>query len=156
MILIFILLNLFIPYPGSTSGTAEVIKLQDLSKISAKSESGIKVINFWATWCGPCVKELPALEAINTAGTAEVIFVSLDFVKDLSKVNSMIEKKNIQSKVYLLNETNYDILIPTISPDWSGAIPATLLIDSKGRKHFYEKPFTQQELEELIRFYTPK
>ncbi len=156
MILILVLLNLFSPDRIAVSGTAEVIKLQDLSKISAKSETGIKVINFWATWCGPCVKELPALEAINTSGKAEVIFVSLDFVKDLSKVNSMIEKKNIQSKVYLLNETNYDILIPTVSPDWSGAIPATLLIDSKGGKHFYEKPFTQQELEELIRFYTPK
>lgn len=148
-------LLLFISAP-EVPKAVQIIKLDALDEVTAKGDSPIKIINFWASWCGPCVKEMPYLEALNKSGKAEVIFVCLDFIKDLPKVNSLIEKKGIDSKVYLLDETDYDKLIPTVDPSWSGAIPATILVDARGKRHFYEKSFSEQELNDLIKIYTPK
>ena len=108
------------------------------------------VINFWATWCAPCVKELPAFEKLNkeyAAKNVEVILVSLDFPKQVEKrLLPFINKKNLQSKVILLDDVNEDAWIKEIDSAWSGAIPATLIYSSKGRK-FYEQSFDYELLE---------
>ena len=90
----------------------------------------IMVYNFWATWCKPCVEELPFFQAIPNEVDGipvEVVFVSLDFASQLdSRVIPFVEKRNMQQEVILLNAGNPNIWIDKIDSSWSGAIPATL------------------------------
>lgn len=130
----------------------EVIKYADLVRIISAESNNNKVINFWATWCRPCVKELPQFlslyEKYNTQNL-ELTLISFDFVEDLeTKLKPFVEKRNIKAKVYLLDETDYNSFIDKIDPSWSGAIPATLLI-AKGnnKRKFVEKAFAENELE---------
>lgn len=105
------------------------------------------VINFWATWCIPCVKELPYFEQLNTKyqdNKVKVVLVSLDFTK--KQVIAFSEKKSLQSKIVLLSDSKTNSWIDKVDPSWSGAIPITLFI--KGNKRmFYEKDY--HNLEEL-------
>lgn len=127
-----------------------------LDKIIDTPSDQVKVINFWASWCGPCIKEMPYFDALSEDNKANVIFVSLDFPQDIAKAERMIAKKEISSPSYLLDEKDYDAYIPKIDDSWSGAIPATLFITPKGKKYFYEHAFEQNELEEVVQNLTSK
>lgn len=138
----------------SVAANAQEIKLisvESLDNMIAEKGDQVKVYNFWASWCGPCIKEMPYFEEINTANTAEVVFISLDFPEDISKAQKLVDKKSIKSETYLLNSTNYDEYIPKISEAWSGAIPATLFVSPSGKKYFYEKAFEKSELEQVVK-----
>jgi thiol-disulfide isomerase/thioredoxin len=112
------------------------------------------IINFWATWCAPCVKELPYFEEITQqyrGQTVEVILVSLDFPRQYeSKLKPFIQDKNLQSEVIALNDTDMNTWIPQVDQNWSGAIPATLIYN-KNQRQFFEKSFSQQELQTLLK-----
>lgn len=115
-----------------------------------KKNDSIYIINFWATWCKPCIKELPAFEklAVDYADEkVKVLLVSLDFPDKLdSQVVPFIKKNNIKSEVVLLDDADANNWIPKVSPKWSGAIPATIIYKNETRK-FYEQSFTFEELE---------
>jgi thiol-disulfide isomerase/thioredoxin len=133
----------------------EVIKYPQLDAIINAKEDGIKVINFWATWCKPCVEEIGYFEAANNQfgdKGVSVVLVSFDFGKDVEKkVQKFIHKNDLHSRVLLLDETDYNSFIDKVSPSWSGAIPATLILNSRtGKKQFYEKTFEEGELSEVI------
>ena len=89
------------------------------------------VVNFWATWCKPCVEELPAFDSLSAelrGSHVKIILVSLDFKEDLQKkVNPFLYKHHIKSDCVLLDEVNGNNFIDKISPEWSGTIPATLM-----------------------------
>ncbi|MBV6647666.1 MAG: TlpA family protein disulfide reductase, partial [Cyclobacteriaceae bacterium] len=89
---------------------------------------------------------LPHFEKANQKEDVQVYLVSLDFVQDLDRVEKFSSKKKLKSKIYLLNEKDYDSYMSKISESWSGAIPATLMIDQDGNRHFYEKAFAENEL----------
>jgi thiol-disulfide isomerase/thioredoxin len=122
----------------------------ELKPLLERNDGKTYVVNFWATWCAPCVKELPAFEKLNeeyAAKNVEVILVSLDFPKQVDKrLIPFINKNNLQSKVVLLNDVNEDVWIKAIDTTWSGAIPATLIYNTKGR-NFYEQSFDYEMLE---------
>ncbi|MEP2025127.1 MAG: TlpA disulfide reductase family protein [Reichenbachiella sp.] len=132
----------------------EVIKYPDLAKLISSQSDKNKVINFWATWCRPCIKELPQfLELYNKYNdeNLELSLISFDFVEDLeNKLKPFVAKKNIEAKVYLLDETDYNAFIDKVDPSWSGAIPATLMV-AKGnsKRKFIEKEFAEDELEKV-------
>jgi len=111
------------------------------------------VVNFWATWCVPCVKELPHFEKLNQqykGKKVKVLLVSLDMAKMVeSKLLPFIKKKNLKSDVVLLRDPDSNNWIPKIDKSWSGAIPATLIYNKKVRK-FYEKSFEYDELEKAV------
>ena len=129
----------------------ETIKFEDLEELMSQRNDEYLVVNFWATWCKPCIQELPEFEKLNESGKAKVYLVSLDFVEDLEKVQRFVEKKGLTSDILLLDDMNYDSFIPKVSEEWTGAIPATLMIDSKEMKTaFYEKQFHEGELSEVF------
>jgi len=111
------------------------------------------VVNFWATWCVPCVEELPNFEKINAKykeNKVKVILVSLDMAKMVeTKLLPFINQKQIKSEVLLLRDPDADSWIPKVDSTWSGAIPATLIYNKDMRK-FYERSFTYDELEKEI------
>ncbi len=112
------------------------------------------VFNFWATWCKPCIKELPAFEAINenyTDAKVKVVLVSLDFPENLnSHVVPFMEKRGLKSEVILLDDSDHNTWIPKVSEEWSGAIPATIVV-SRDRSKFYERSFNYAELETEVK-----
>lgn len=119
-----------------------------------KNDDKTYVVNFWATWCAPCVKELPYFEKIREdykKQNVQVILVSLDFPsKKESNLVPYVKKKSIQSKVLHFDDTNEQFWIGDIAESWSGAIPATLIYN-RDKRQFYEQPFTQEELENEVK-----
>lgn len=118
--------------------------------LEAKDDSKTYVVNFWATWCAPCVKELPYFEELNanySAKDVEVILISLDFPKQIdSKLKPFLKKKGLTSEVVVLDDVDSNTWIPKVNENWSGAIPATLIYN-KNKTAFYERSFDYQELE---------
>jgi len=104
------------------------------SRINAKNDTTY-IVSFWATWCGPCVQELPSFEKINDEfgkKKVKVILVSMDFASEYdSKLVPFLEKKNLSSEVLWLNESRPNEFIDKINPKWQGSIPATMIISSK-------------------------
>jgi thiol-disulfide isomerase/thioredoxin len=132
--------------------TVSIIGLDQLEARLANGADTSFIVNFWATWCGPCVKELPYFEQVEngSAGTnRKVLLVSLDFAEQLdSKVIPFIIDRGLKSEVVLMDEAKPNKWIPRVSTDWSGAIPATLFVNTeKKTRHFYEGSFKEGELE---------
>ena len=124
----------------------------NLENAILKKENTIYVVNFWATWCGPCVKELPHFEQLNTENKkVKVVLISLDFKNQFeSKLLPFLKKKNIKSEVVLLTDKDYNTWLPMVDKDWSGSIPATLIIKN-GKKYFTERLFSNyDELKEYL------
>ena len=133
----------------------EVYNFNQLESFLSSNTDKTLVVNFWATWCKPCIKELPYFEALQTKykDDVRVVLVSLDFSDKLeSQLIPFVNENALQSQVVLLDDPYENEWIPKVDSTWSGAIPATLIL--KGDKRlFYEKSFTQEELEdEILKF----
>ncbi|MEQ9468876.1 MAG: TlpA disulfide reductase family protein [Ekhidna sp.] len=132
----------------------EVVKFADLQKKMLNTEASLTVFNFWATWCGPCIKELPHFDALESENSdIKVYLVSIDFQSELEKVKSFVAKKSLNSDVLFLDEKDPDDYMGKVSPEWTGAIPATLFVTDLGKTYFHEKAFTKEELELTIKKY---
>lgn len=118
----------------------------DLEKAVLNDQNTTYLVNFWATWCAPCVKELPHFEQLNSENKkVKVVLVSLDFKNQYeAKLLPFLKKKEVKSEVVLLTDKDYNSWLPTVDKDWSGSIPATLIIKN-GKKVFVEKMFSSYE-----------
>lgn len=112
--------------------SVDVIKLRQLLPMLSGDEDSVYVVNFWATWCKPCVEELPyfAAAADSLAGQkVQFVMVSLDFVKNLNRdVIPFLEKHHLPGRVVLLDETKYNDWLAKIHPNWGGTIPITTIV----------------------------
>jgi len=138
---------------GQVGQDVQVWTFDELDSFISRPGPKLKVVNFWATWCAPCIKELPLFESVRAGhkNRVEVLLVSLDFAdqKD-KKVIPFITRMNIESKVIILGIEEYNIWIGEIDNTWSGAIPATLMVLPGGEKKFYEKQFEGSQLNDLL------
>ena len=132
------------------------IQFEDLQSYFHKSNDTLYVINFWATWCKPCVKELPYFERIHdnfSNRKVAVLLVSLDFSSNLNaKVRPFVKERNFKSQVMFLHQPRGHEWMNKVSDKWSGAIPATYFIKNNGSQSaFYEKAFDNyRELYNII------
>ncbi len=134
----------------------EIYDFNGFKKYLNQKDDKVYIVNFWATWCGPCVKELPYFERINKEygnKNVEVILVSLDFPHLYeSKLKPFILEHHIKSKVIALDDVDMNTWIPLVNPDWSGSIPATIIYKNDTSK-FFEQSFTYEILEnETLKF----
>ena len=139
----FLVLFLFFGFFASAQKPA-VYKINDLLKRIHNNSDTIYVVNFWATWCKPCVAELPDFESFNRQNKpalVKIILVSMDFKEDLDKkLVPFLEKNKYSSEVILLDEVNGNDFIDKINKKWGGAIPATYFTTkNKKKEELFEK-----------------
>lgn len=137
----------------SNAEQLEVYDFDGIEQYLKQSDDKVYVVNFWATWCAPCVKELPYFEQIQQdfKENVEVVLISLDFPSQYeSKLIPFLEKKQLTSKVIVLDDVDMNSWIPKINSEWDGAIPVTLIYN-KDQRQFYPQSFTYDELSSEVR-----
>ena len=129
----------------------QLLTFEQLAPRLTTQSDTVFVVNFWATWCAPCVAELPYFEQLglqNKDKKIKILLVSLDnkaYVE--SKVIPFIKKKKILSEVVVLSEKDPNKWVDKVDSTWTGSIPATLIFD-KSKRLFYEQQFASfKELE---------
>lgn len=150
-ILWFVWIGLIDAYSQSAHKFMGVIQFSEMEDLLASTEHDTLLINFWATWCAPCIEELPRMDSFATSHPEiKVVLVSLDFENQLeSKLIPFIKSRGLTQDVYLLADPDANTWIPKVSEMWSGAIPASLVLSS-GERFFYEGLFTT--IEEIENF----
>jgi thiol-disulfide isomerase/thioredoxin len=131
-------------------------KITDVKNYYSQKTDSVYVINFWATWCKPCVEELPYIQSITKKYAdkkVKLLLVSLDFASSFpDKIQSFAKKQNIGADIVWLNETDADYFCNAINKKWGGSIPATIIVNAaKGYKNFYEKQFNEIEFEAVLK-----
>jgi thiol-disulfide isomerase/thioredoxin len=130
-----------------------VVDYKGLEPYLNKQNDTTYVVNFWATWCKPCVKELPNFEQLNENykdKKVKVILVSLDFYKNYqTSLLPFIKNRRIKSEVILLHDPDSNSWINKVDKSWSGAIPATLVYNRSSRS-FYEQSFEYKQLDSVL------
>jgi thiol-disulfide isomerase/thioredoxin len=144
-----------VPVALNNTPIVPILDYNGLEPLMQKDNDTTYVVNFWATWCKPCVEELPYFEQVTEMyrdQKVKVLLVSLDFKKQIeTKLLPFIAKHKLQSDVVVLYDNDADTWIPKVSPDWSGAIPATVVYRGSERQ-FYEKSFHNfSELNDIVK-----
>ncbi|CAG2532499.1 Thiol-disulfide isomerase or thioredoxin [Maribacter dokdonensis] len=119
-----------------------VYNFESLEPLLYTDSNKIHIVNFWAMWCAPCIKELPILKELEKNNpNVEITLVSLDFPEDIeTRLKPFLERKGITSKVVLLDDPDQNSWINKIDPNWSGAIPFTIIFNNENRT-FHERAF---------------
>ena len=151
---IILVLGLFCGVSLNAQNLPFIKKAQLEQWLNADTDT-VYVLNFWATWCGPCVAELPDFEKLNekyASKKVKIVLISTDFKRNVeSKVKPFIKRKNLQSEVVFMDESNPNVWVNLVSPEWSGSIPATLIVSKqKGKRLFFEKQMNFKELDKIL------
>ena len=137
----------------------KLVNFEQLKPAYINNDDVLYVVNFWATWCGPCVKELPhfmeVYEEFKSNKKFKMILVSLDDSDNLeTAVKSFIVRMNLKGEIYLLDDIKkMNEWIPAVNKDWSGSIPATLVIKNGQTLSFDSRELSKNELIERIEKY---
>ena len=146
---------------ASAGGQAiKSVKITDLENIITGSKTPL-IVNMWATWCMPCIEEIPyfikEVDKHNTSVKSPsdsilLLLVSLDFREAFpADISAFAKKRKFTAPILWLDETSADYFCPKIDPKWSGAIPATLFINHKsGYRKFFEEQLSHEELKKEI------
>ena len=152
MFFLFFLLTLISCEKPLPIAQAQKIDREEFKKVLNQESEKVQVINFWATWCAPCVEELPAFEEMSKEykDEIEMTLISLDDAELIEKkVNPFLKENEITATVLLLDDPYSSEWIPMVDPHWDGAIPVTL-IKNNSKSRFYNRTFTESELEKEI------
>jgi thiol-disulfide isomerase/thioredoxin len=149
---IFLSLNLLLLLSAVAVAQVKMLTLPQLQKRISNPDT-VYVVNFWATWCKPCIEELPYFEKLQATyknQPLKVLLVSMDFQSKLNAVKTFARTHKLASEVYLAQRKSDQELIDAIDKDWSGALPGTLIVNGKkGIRKFQEQEFTYEELNKL-------
>lgn len=134
--------------------TIELISFDSLNTRIQRSDK-LTVVNFWASWCKPCLAEMPVFERLHQEfgdKEVEVILANLDFnSKVTSLVSPLVKERRLQSRVVHITDTDPNTWINKVDSSWSGAIPATVVFDKEKKIFFKEGEITYEEIKKVIR-----
>lgn len=139
------------------SGRAQELpkwKVEDLKAAIQKAE-GPTIFNFWATFCKPCIEEIPYFQELvkkYEAAGVRLVLVNLDAPEEYpARIQTFARRFKMTAPIAYLNESNADLFCPAVDEQWSGAIPASLFVNNRtGYRKFYEDQLSREELEEEI------
>jgi thiol-disulfide isomerase/thioredoxin len=134
-------------------------KIDRLEKYIKNSERPL-IVNFWATFCKPCIEEIPYFQNLVKKYDSEgidLLLVSLDLKDAYPKIKEFATKHRFNSSIVYLDETNADLFCPKVDERWSGAIPASLFVNNKtGYRNFFEEQLSEKKLEQEIKMLIKK
>lgn len=155
-----ILLVFFFCITTSRVGAQQVtvLKYEDLIKRIQQHDQKTVLVNFWATWCVPCIEEMPGLMQMNEKYQVrqdfKMLLVSLDSKKNLDKLPAFLEKHNMKAEVILLDDNKrMNEWIPAFDAKWQGSLPATLLYHRGKKKVFVDGTITAEQLRAMANKY---
>jgi thiol-disulfide isomerase/thioredoxin len=150
---LIIALALGVPGFSQSHSKVRVVNYDQLAPSLNKQNDTVYFINFWATWCSPCVEEMPAILKIwdkYSDNKFKMLLVSLDFPNQLkTRLIPFINTHQIKPAVLLLDDPDQNSWIDKVDPSWSGEIPFTLLY-GKGFRQSYAHSFKFNELDSII------
>ncbi len=154
-----LVLALLLSFLGSTfaqeATELKVFDFEELQEYLPREENQLVVLNFWATWCKPCVKEMPYFQELSEKYASDesvrVILVSLDMESQLeTRLVPFMKKHKLHPEVVVLDDPDANRWIDQVDPSWSGAIPATLFYRGDQKKFFQKSFHSLEELEAII------
>ena len=112
------------------------------------------VLNVWGTWCGPCREEFPDLVQLRRdyeSRGLRLVLLSVDFDSEVPAVNRFLAEQGVDFETYLRAGGDDDKFINTLSPLWSGALPATFIYDGAGKlRDFWEGKASYAQMERRL------
>lgn len=125
------------------------------SRLLASSKGKVLVVNFWATWCAPCRKEMPELVALAAKYRAkglEFATVAIDEESDRKAVAEFLDKTKAPPPTFIKNFRSDQKFISLVDSRWSGGLPFTVVYDRAGRKaHVFPGEVNLKELEAVLK-----
>lgn len=116
--------------------TLESIDDEAVAKLVKNEGKSLLMVNLWATWCGPCVQELPELVTINRMyrkRNFRLVTISLDEPEKKDEALETLQKNHVAMTNYLIQTKDRDHFAEALDKDWPGPIPYTLLIEPGGK-----------------------
>jgi thiol-disulfide isomerase/thioredoxin len=165
ILFILVFATALVPCPAQTASSATApavrkIKIDDLEKTIAQSDHPL-IVNFWATFCEPCVKEIPYLQskvARYQEPRVELILVSLDLPGAYpARIAAFARERGFTASIVWLDEAKAGYFCPKIDPRWTGGIPSSLFINNKTHyRRFFDRQLTEPQVDlEIKKMLTP-
>ena len=151
-LILALFLSIYILTSCAQAQNVNTVKITQIVEEINKNDDTTRVLNLWATWCAPCIKELPYFEQVNQEFKDQKVKIFLLAVEDTPEsVSKFVTKKNLQAPVMLLDETDASYWIPKINVDWQGEIPVTLISNNANKfKKFHSGELDKEHLIKLI------
>ena len=134
--------------------TIEMIDEEGIKDLLKNNSDKLRLINMWATWCGPCVTEFPSFVEINRMYRGrdfEFISISADDPANKEKALKFLQKQQASNKNYIYNNDDKYKMIEAVNPDWEGALPYTVLVEPGGKIVYVSKgTINPAELKKMI------
>lgn len=134
--------------------TVELADAQALTKLRQNGSGKLRLVNFWATWCGPCITEFPDLVKINRSfrhRAFELVTVAANFPDEKNAVLAFLQKNQASNQNLLFADTDKYKSMAAFDPEWNGALPYTLLLGPKGEVLYQmQGPIDPLEVKRII------
>ncbi len=141
------------PVVEEENSDLQAVNADQLKAVIQGLDSKVIVVNFWATFCGPCREEFPYFVSLYREFKDQgmsLLFVSMDFDSDRPQIDEFLSEQGVNFVTYLRAGKD-DEFIRGVHPEWSGVLPMTLVYDSsKQLAKFLPKAMTYEELEDVI------
>jgi len=156
LLLVFLVFGSILFGQQQTEPDFRKINFNEYQSILNQQDDVLYVVNFWATWCRPCIEEISGFMEVNNKMENQpkfkMILISLDYKNLLNtKVKNFVQKHGITTDVYLLDDEKSTMeLLPEIDVNWKGAIPSTGFYKNGKKLLFHQGFMNRYELEDLI------
>ena len=125
-----------------------------LPELIREHHGQVVVLNFWATWCGPCREEFPYFVDLYRSRQADglvVLAVSMDEPEDAAKARTFLNAQGAAFPSYIRGFDDFEKFVNAIDPTWTGALPATFVYDRSGKLRFsHTGEITKQQLQAAV------